>query len=98
MAKKILEKKAKWFNLSETVEAIRNEVLELKEGGTEGPAGPEGPTGPEGPVGPAGEDGKDGNNGAKGDPGADGSDGFPTEAQWNDLVQRVENLENNPPA
>lgn len=67
MAKKILEKKAKWFNLSEAVEAIRKAVLELKEGGTEGPAG------------------ADGN---------DGADGHPTEAEWNALVQRVEDLEN----
>ena len=67
MAKKVLEKKAKWFNLSETVEAIRNAELELKEAGTEGPAG---------------KDGKD------------GADGFPTQQQWNDLVNRVEALEN----
>lgn len=43
-----------------------------------GPPGPEGPQGPQGPEGPAG---------------ADGADGFPTEAQWNDLVARVEALE-----
>lgn len=48
MAKKILEKKAKWFNLSETVEAIRNAVLELKERGTEGPAGKDGKDGADG--------------------------------------------------
>ena len=28
-----------------------------------------------------------------GNPGAPGNDGFPTEAQWNDLVARVESLE-----
>lgn len=49
--------------------------------------------GPEGPEGPPGADGKDGAKGDKGDPGADGEDGFPTEAQWNDLVARVEALE-----
>ena len=49
--------------------------------------GPEGPQGEQGPEGPPGE------KGAKGDPGADGKDGFPTEAQWNDLVARVEALE-----
>ena len=55
--------------------------------------GPEGPEGPEGPQGPAGADGADGAKGDKGDPGADGADGFPSEAQWNDLVARVEALE-----
>src|SRR5690625_1500637 len=33
---------------------------------------------------------KDGKNGQDG---SDGQDGFPTEAQWNDLVARVEALE-----
>lgn len=45
---------------------------------TPGPAGPEGPEGPQGDAGPAG---------------ADGADGFPTEAQWDALVARVEALE-----
>ena len=34
-----------------------------------------------------------GDKGDPGTPGADGADGFPTEAQWNDLVARVEALE-----
>ena len=34
-----------------------------------------------------------GDKGDKGDPGEDGADGFPTEAEWNDLVARVEALE-----
>ena len=53
----------------------------LKEGlpGAVGPEGPQGPQGPEGPEGPQGPA---------------GNDGFPTEAQWNDLVSRVEALEN----
>src|SRR5690606_38023047 len=50
--------------------------------------------GPAGPKGDPGADGKDGADGAKGEPGADGADGFPTEAQWNALVARVEALEN----
>ena len=58
--------------------------------GPEGPQGPEGPEGPEGPQGPPGADGQDGAPGEQGPPGADG---FPTEAQWNDLVARVEALE-----
>lgn len=43
--------------------------------------------GPEGPQGPAG---KDGAKGAKGDAGADG---FGTEAQYNDIISRLEALE-----
>ena len=49
--------------------------------GEEGPRGPEGPEGPQGP---------------KGDPGAagaDGADGFGTEAQYNDIIARLEALE-----
>jgi|SRR5690625_1775742 len=38
--------------------------------------------------GPAGRDGTDGTDGA------DGADGFPSEDDWNDLVARVEALEN----
>ena len=53
--------------------------------GPEGPEGPQGPEGPEGPEGPAGADGAQGPAGA---------DGFPTEAQWDALVARVEALEN----
>src|SRR5690625_4435470 len=47
-----------------------------------------------GPSGPKGDPGADGAQGPKGDPGEDGADGFPTEAQWNELVARVEALEN----
>ena len=41
-----------------------------------------------------GTPGTDGADGARGPAGADGADGFPTETQWNDLVARVEALEN----
>lgn len=34
-----------------------------------------------------------GEKGDKGEPGEPGADGFPTEAQWNELVSRVEALE-----
>src|SRR5690625_4817095 len=67
--------------------------------GAEGPQGPQGPKGDKGAKGDPGADGEDGaqgpkgDKGAKGDPGADGADGFPTEAQWNDLVARVDALE-----
>ena len=47
----------------------------------------------EGPAGPKGDPGTPGAKGAKGDPGTPGADGFPTETQWNDLVARVEALE-----
>lgn len=56
--------------------------------------GEQGPEGPQGPKGDPGADGAKGPKGDKGDPGADGADGFPTEAQWNDLVARVDALEN----
>lgn len=59
-----------------------------------GTAGPEGPEGPEGPQGPAGEEGPQGPQGPQGPEGPAGADGFPTETQWNDLVARVEALEN----
>ena len=64
--------------------------------------GPQGPQGPEGPRGPAGTNGTDGAKGDKGDPGADGAkgakgdkgaDGFGTEAQYNDIIARLEALE-----
>src|SRR5699024_10141172 len=38
--------------------------------------------------------GDKGDKGEKGDKGDDGADGFPTESQWDDLVARVEALEN----
>lgn len=49
---------------------------------TEGPQGPQGPQGEQGEQGPPGTDG------------VDGADGFPSESDWNDLVARVEALEN----
>ena len=59
--------------------------------GPKGDAGPQGEPGADGAPGPKGDTGA---KGAKGDDGADGADGFPTEQQWNDLVARVEALEN----
>lgn len=55
--------------------------------------GVEGPQGPQGPQGPKGEDGVDGQQGTQGNPGADGKDGFGTEAQYNDIIARLEALE-----
>ena len=64
--------------------------------GDTGPQGPEGPQGPKGDTGAPGADGADGAKGDKGDPGtpgADGADGFGTEAQYNDIIARLEALE-----
>ena len=64
-----------------------------------GDTGPQGPEGPQGPKGDTGDPGADGAKGAKGDkgdpgtPGADGADGFGTEAQYNDIIARLEALE-----
>ena len=44
--------------------------------------------------GPPGIDGKDGGQGPKGDTGEKGADGFGTEAQYNDIIVRLEALEN----
>ena len=65
-------------------------------GGEQGPQGPEGPQGPKGDTGAPGTDGADGAQGPKGDKGdtgAPGADGFGTEAQYNDIISRLEALE-----
>ena len=61
--------------------------------GQPGPQGPQGEPGKDGERGPQGEPGEPGPKGDKGDKGDAGADGFPTEAQWNELVSRVEALE-----
>lgn len=61
--------------------------------GQPGPQGPQGEPGKDGERGPQGEPGEPGPKGDKGEPGEPGADGFPTEAQWNELVSRVEALE-----
>lgn len=68
--------------LTDAVKEIRSNVdgIEL----TPGPEGPAGKNGADGDQGPAGKDGADG---------ADGADGFPSEAEWNALVARVDALE-----
>lgn len=77
--------KVTYYNVVRVVADLFKKVENLEESGVEGPAGPEGPQGPPG---------ADGEQGPKGDPGNDGADGFPTEAQWDALVQRVVDLEN----
>ena len=72
--------------------------VELLEGppgakGDKGDPGTPGADGAKGDKGDPGTPGADGAKGDKGDPGTPGTDGFPTETQWNDLVARVEALE-----
>src|SRR5699024_11831530 len=62
--------------------------------GPQGEPGADGAPGPKGDTGAKGAKGDDGAQGPAGSDGADGADGFPTEQQWNDLVARVEALEN----
>jgi len=52
--------------------------------------GPQGIAGAEGEQGPPGNDGTDGEQGP---PGSDGADGFGTETQYNDIISRLEALE-----
>ena len=67
--------------------------------GEKGPKGDTGSAGPKGDPGVAGPKGDPGAKGAKGDTGAagpkgdPGADGFGTEAQYNELVARIEALE-----
>lgn len=56
-------------------------IKEVQEGGGEGPPGPKG------------DKGDPGERGPEGPQGPAGADGFPSEAEWNDLVARVEALE-----
>lgn len=58
--------------------------------GDTGEPGPKGDPGEKGPKGDTGGPGADGSQGPQGDP---GTDGFPSESQWNDLVARVQALE-----
>lgn len=52
--------------------------------GVEGPQGPQGPEGPKGETGETGAPGKDG---------ADGADGFGTQAQYNEIISRLDAIE-----
>ena len=56
-------------------------------------AGEKGAKGDKGEPGSAGADGAKGAKGDKGDAGAPGADGFGTEAQYNDIIARLEALE-----
>ena len=61
--------------------------------GDTGAAGPKGDTGAAGPKGDPGAKGPKGDTGATGPKGDPGADGFGTEAQYNELVARIEALE-----
>ena len=61
--------------------------------GMQGPQGAKGDPGEPGPKGDPGDPGPKGDKGDKGDPGTDGKDGFGTEAQYNDIIARLEALE-----
>ncbi len=65
----------------------------IEEQGTPGPKGDKGDTGAKGTAGSKGETGPKGDAGTKGDKGAAGKDGFGTEAEFDDLVARIEALE-----
>lgn len=74
-------------------QVVGNVVLVDADGDPWAPGG--GEPGPEGPPGPQGEPGPEGPQGPQGPPGADGADGFGTEAQYNDIIARLEALEGN---
>ena len=56
-------------------------------------AGKEGPQGPQGEAGAKGDTGAKGAKGDTGEQGPAGADGFGTEAQYNDIIARLEALE-----
>ena len=56
-------------------------------------AGKEGPQGPRGEAGAKGDTGAKGTKGDTGAQGPAGADGFGTEAQYNDIIARLEALE-----
>ena len=58
-----------------------------------GEKGAKGDKGEPGAAGAAGATGAKGDKGDKGDAGAPGADGFGTEAQYNDIIARLEALE-----
>ena len=61
--------------------------------GAQGPAGPQGEQGPKGEPGPKGDTGAKGPKGDTGAQGPAGADGFGTEAQYNDIIARLDALE-----
>ena len=85
-----------WRNDDPTTPLSADRLNHIEQGiaGIELLEGPQGPPGDPGPQGEQGPPGDKGDPGEQGPPGADGADGFPSESDWNDLVARVEALEN----
>lgn len=70
--------------------ALVDDVSELDKTAAKGPKGD---TGAQGPKGDPGTDGDKGPKGDKGATGTAGKDGFGTEAQYNDIIARLDALE-----
>lgn len=87
--------KQTWADGPEGGTPITADRLNHMESGIEDASNTPGPQGDTGPKGDTGDIGPEGPKGEKGDTGPAGADGFPTEADWNALVARVEALETN---
>ena len=84
---------------AERLNHIETGISEKAEQGPQGPPGEQGEQGPPGEQGPKGdkgdpgEQGPPGEKGEQGEQGPKGADGFGTEAQYNDIIARLEALE-----
>ena len=87
---------------AERLNHIETGIAEKAEQGPQGPPGekgeqgiqgPPGEQGPKGDKGDPGEQGPPGEKGEQGEQGPKGADGFGTEAQYNDIIARLEALE-----
>ena len=70
-----------------TAERLNHIETGISEKAEQGPEGPPGEQGEQGIQGPPGEQGEQGEQGIQ------GADGFGTEAQYNDIIARLEALE-----
>lgn len=73
-----------------TAERLNHIETGISEKAEQGPPGKQGPPGEQGSP---GEQGPQGEQGEQGEPGKDGADGFGTEAEYNDIIARLEALE-----
>ena len=78
---------------AERLNHIETGIAEKAEQGPQGPPGEQGEQGIQGPPGEQGPKGDKGDPGEQGEPGKDGADGFGTEAEYNDIIARLEALE-----